>query len=428
MDPLSTVVLTDDVCSPVTYLSGDTHDDSVIEVGEVWNYNCAMAIELPTTNIAIVSAVDRLSNTVTATATAFVDMGFAWLVPVFKQTPMVCPPPDGCPLEGRIKGLGVNKENGDIFVASRADDGGIPDQLLKVDAYTAEIVDKKPTGEGTNPWGVVVNELTNRVYVSNEGTAEVIVFDTETMESLAHISVDNDPNDGIVAHPGRMAILPELDLVFVTVRGDSRIAIIEGLALKDSIPAGGSGPWGIAADPVRNLVYVSHRDSRSFSMLKQSGDTWAAQQGPLFADGRQVFGLDYAPNEDPNLPGRLYSLWANKDSNWFMSIWEPTPDAVDWGLVIDMVIPSHGELDVPGVGGDGVIHNPTTGNVYTANTADDTVVIIRGDGSEYLNVFDVSDDPFPAAVNPSISMIYIGLRAPGALIAVQDTVYPEDAP
>jgi len=49
-------------------------------------------------------------------------------------------------------------------------------------------------------------------------------------------------------------------------------------------------------------------------------------------------------------------------------------------------------------------------------------------GSEYLNVFDVSDDPFSAAVNPSISMIYIGLRAPGALIAVQDTIYPENAP
>ena len=90
-----------------------------------------------------------------------------------------------------------------------------------------EIVDKKSTGEGTNPWGVVVNELTKRVYVSNEGTAEVVVFDTETMDELARISVDNDPNDGIAAHPGRMAILPELDLVFVTVRGENRIAIIE---------------------------------------------------------------------------------------------------------------------------------------------------------------------------------------------------------
>ncbi len=55
--------LTDNKCSPVTYVSGDTGDDHVMGVGEVWTYTCTAAISVDTT------------NTGTFTGTPFVDEG-----------------------------------------------------------------------------------------------------------------------------------------------------------------------------------------------------------------------------------------------------------------------------------------------------------------------------------------------------------------
>ena len=44
--------VTDDKCAPVTYVSGDTGDDKILGVGEVWTYTCATTINQTTTNTA----------------------------------------------------------------------------------------------------------------------------------------------------------------------------------------------------------------------------------------------------------------------------------------------------------------------------------------------------------------------------------------
>jgi uncharacterized repeat protein (TIGR01451 family) len=422
--PLNSVDLTDDACSPVTFAGGDANGNDELDLGEVWTYTCAMPIEYPTRNTATVNALDPRGDTVTDTATAFVEVGRMWLVPIFNFRPRPCPPPDGCPLEGRVKGLGVHLGNSDIFVASREIPGSNPDQLLKVDAFSVEIVGRAPTGAGSQPWGVVVNEQTNRVYVSNYGTGEVVVYDAETLAELARIPVDLDPNDNTPANPGRMAILPDLDTVFIVVRGDSRIAVIQGLNLAQNIPSGGSGPWGIAADPVRNYVYVSHRDSRTFSLLYRDGGEWKAEQGPIFdrEDGRQLFGLSYNPNSDPSRPGLLFSSYA-KDGKWWVTAWEPNRTTL-WGQRDAREVPSGGDLNSPDVGGDGIVVNPATGNVFMANTGDGSITVLGDNGLAYRDQIAVRDDPFPAAVDPGLNTAYIGLRAPGALIKLPDTYGP----
>ncbi len=421
---LTSVVVTDDVCSGIASTGGDTNGDDVLDTGEVWSYTCAMTLPFATTNVAVVDAVDPLGNTLTATATAFVDVGIRWLVPILGLLPERCAPPDGCPVDGRVNGLAVHSGTGYVFVASRAGNGAVA-QALKFDPNTGDIVAGAPTGDGSKPWGVVVNENTNRVYVSTFGAGEVIIFDTETMAEVARLTMPLEAG-GAPAEPGRMAILPALDTVFVILRGGSRIAIIEGETLAGTIPSGGSGPWGIAADPVREYVYVSHRDSRSYSLLYQNGGGWTAEPGPAFdvADGRQLFGLSYMPNSDAAQPGLLYSSYADKDSNWFVGVWEPkksTGDpATQWGQRTPKAVPSGGDVGSTLVGGDGIVVNPVTGNVFMANTADDSVTVLGGDGSTYVDEIDTGDDPFPAAVDPETSRVYVGLRDGGAILALQD--------
>ncbi|MFA5413684.1 MAG: ice-binding family protein [Patescibacteria group bacterium] len=50
---LSDVILSDDKCSPMNYISGDTNSDSKLDVTETWVYTCRMNLSNTTTNTAI---------------------------------------------------------------------------------------------------------------------------------------------------------------------------------------------------------------------------------------------------------------------------------------------------------------------------------------------------------------------------------------
>ena len=63
-DPLTDVELTDDSCSPLSAPTGDTGGDSVLDPGEVWTYTCSQAIDVQTTNIAVVAGTDHTGTVV----------------------------------------------------------------------------------------------------------------------------------------------------------------------------------------------------------------------------------------------------------------------------------------------------------------------------------------------------------------------------
>jgi len=75
---LGNIVVTDDKVSPVTYVSGDTNADSLLQPGETWRYTSTATITTTTTNIATVTGNDGGIPVLTATdtATAAVVVGF----------------------------------------------------------------------------------------------------------------------------------------------------------------------------------------------------------------------------------------------------------------------------------------------------------------------------------------------------------------
>jgi hypothetical protein len=56
--PLSEVTISDDKCSPVTLLGGDTNGDGLLDGDETWSYRCAAILAQDTTNTATAEAVD----------------------------------------------------------------------------------------------------------------------------------------------------------------------------------------------------------------------------------------------------------------------------------------------------------------------------------------------------------------------------------
>lgn len=53
--PLSNVSLTDDKCSPLTFVSGDTNNDTNLDTTETWTFTCSTILDSTTTNTAIAS-------------------------------------------------------------------------------------------------------------------------------------------------------------------------------------------------------------------------------------------------------------------------------------------------------------------------------------------------------------------------------------
>ena len=71
---LSTVTVTDDKLGPVTYVSGDTNSDGLLQAGETWIYTATTVLTATTTNVA--TATGGSSGT-TATATSAVTVEVA---------------------------------------------------------------------------------------------------------------------------------------------------------------------------------------------------------------------------------------------------------------------------------------------------------------------------------------------------------------
>ncbi|MCB0187226.1 MAG: hypothetical protein KDE31_23325 [Caldilineaceae bacterium] len=120
---------------------------------------------------------------------------------------------------------------------------------------------------------------------------------------------------------------------------------------------------------------------------------------------------------------RLYVVYADSGNNWFVDIWKPELNAL-WGREATLRVGSGGNVADIAVGGTGLAVNPTTGNLFNANTADGTLSVISGSQQRVLTTIAIGTDPFPVAVNPLTNVVFVGLRSANALVKVNDTFRP----
>ncbi|MCB9176576.1 MAG: DUF11 domain-containing protein [Caldilineae bacterium] len=75
-DPLASVALSDDTCSPVAgpLPAGDLDSDGLLDPGETWQYSCTTSVAGDTLNTVVASGRDSLGRSVTDRDSAFVDV------------------------------------------------------------------------------------------------------------------------------------------------------------------------------------------------------------------------------------------------------------------------------------------------------------------------------------------------------------------
>ena len=74
IEPLRDVAVTDDKCSPVTQTGGDTDEDELLDLTEVWTFTCTAKLTGTTTNTATGTGKDDEGNTATDQDTATVNV------------------------------------------------------------------------------------------------------------------------------------------------------------------------------------------------------------------------------------------------------------------------------------------------------------------------------------------------------------------
>jgi YVTN family beta-propeller protein len=119
-------------------------------------------------------------------------------------------------------------------------------------------------GRGGLPYGVAVNALTNRIYVTDIGSNSVHVIDGRTNELISNVSVGMKPVS--------IAVDVRSNTLYVANFDSDDISVIDGATnqLVRNIPVGGDKPAGITFNPISNKVYVSNIGSETVSVLNVS--------------------------------------------------------------------------------------------------------------------------------------------------------------
>jgi YVTN family beta-propeller protein len=307
------------------------------------------------------------------------------------------------------KTIAINSDTNTLYVSS----------LTTNSLYVINGVDNTVTTQvavGQTPYGVDVNPVTQKAYVANVEGDAISVIDLTTNAVIATIPLEAG------SKPLQVAVNPDTNKVYVTLHGKSQLVVIDGAAdavIKtiSNLP----GAFDVIVNRPDNQVYVSARDAHYVSVINGATDEEVTRIIP----GGETYALAF----DPSLK-QLYVL-IDPDGPLYLldepigDIYLPLPDLNEQEtpnpnvVIIFEVKPNYdfgrrgyrvaGEAGPQG--GVGIAANPTTGNFFVTNAADNTLTVFDGVSLVTHATLSMDGDPGDVAVNPANNRVYISNRS-----------------
>jgi uncharacterized repeat protein (TIGR01451 family) len=287
------------------------------------------------------------------------------------------------PVGSRPWGVAVNPVTNRIYVTNSWDYSA-----SVIDGATNTVVATIPVGG--NPWGVAVNPTTNRIYVVNYTSDNVSVIDGGTNTVVATVPVGY--------HPVNAAVNPDTNRIYVSNNDNASVSVIDGGTdtAVATVPVG-NWPDGVAVNPTTNRIYVTNHWDHSVLVIDGATNTVVATV-PLGSDPGHV-----AVNAHTN---RIYVESGDSDSDNLSVIDGGTNTLVD---------------TVP-LGSDpvNVAVNPDTNRISLTNHWNDDVSIIDGGTDTLVATVAVGHGPYGVAVNPTTSRIYVANSGDDTVSVIED--------
>jgi YVTN family beta-propeller protein len=249
------------------------------------------------------------------------------------------------------------------------------------------------TTEGTNPYAVATNIVTNKVYVANLG-GTITVIDGATNRVVTELTT------GVMgARCGAVAVDPVTNLIYVTDGGADAVAsngapyvtVIDGSSDTVLPPVSvGNTPRGIAVNTVTHLVYVTNYNDNTVSVINGTNKASITVSAPL------------------TVGANPYAVAVNSVTN-FVYVGNKG------GGTLTVIDGSQNSViqNIPGTGSSpsAVAINPITNKVYLSNGVSNNVAVISGatttTAAALLSQPLAGSDPSALAVNPITNQIYV---------------------
>ena len=280
-------------------------------------------------------------------------------------------------------------------------------------------------------------------YITNYGSNDVSVIDTETNTVTATVNVGNNPTG--------VAVTPDGTNVYVANQGTTgTVSVIDTTnnTVTSKVNVGNS-PWGVAVNPAGTKVYVAHQGgSNDVFIIYTANNTVETRvrvgSNPsgvaVTPDGTKVYVTNSGKS---NSPGKTVTVIDTKDNNNLTTLTVgSTPLGVavnpagtkayvtnagnDNVSVIDItnnkvIGPSVNVGDYP----EGVAVTPDGTKVYVANYNDGTVSVINTATNTVTTTVKVGTGPTGVAINKDGTIVYIANSGtqdiPGHTVSVIDT-------
>ncbi len=257
---------------------------------------------------------------------------------------------DTAPVGTGPNGVAYNAANDRIYVANG---GANTITVLKA----SDPRSTKTLGVGQQPNGIAANANTNRVYVANYGSGTVSVIDGVTDTVNRTIAVGNAPS--------MVAINPVTNKAYVSLHGEGKVAVIDSAGDVTKIDIYSSGPYGIAVDAVRNLVYVATIESYRIVAIDGNTDTflgWAEIRH--MPAGEPVPLRMIAVNPLIGTSGHIFVTTTEADGGWdkFLMLPKGWPEYFARAYAQAIKEPQ-----------EGIAFEPTTLRVFVTSRSDDLV-------------------------------------------------------
>jgi YVTN family beta-propeller protein len=263
----------------------------------------------------------------------------------------------------------VNATTNQIYVANP--DFGSPGGVTVIDGATNNTTNLTV---GVFPGFMVVNPLTDKIYVANNGddaaTSSLSVIDG-AVDSTATVAVGTDPDSA--------AVNPLTNQIYVSNYSGGSVNVIDGATNSTTTVAAGTNPISVAANPVTDKIYVANYNSANVTVISGAGNSTTT-----VAVGTNPISVSVNP-----VTNQIYT--ANYGSN--------SVTAINGATGATDTVPV-------GPGPTSVAVNPVTNQIYTANKTGNSVTVING-ATNATTTIAVGSNPTCVAVNPATNQIYV---------------------
>ena len=264
---------------------------------------------------------------------------------------------------------------------------------------------------------IAVNPVTNKIYVANRSSSDiynnsVIVIDGDT-NSTASVEVGD--------YPIAIKVNPSTNKIYVANRASLNITVIDGVTNSTTTIATGAIPFAIAVNPVTNMIYIANYgntvtvmdgNTNSTSTVTVGTFPFAIEVNPIT---NKIYVANYISNDVTVIDGSSNStttiavgsspvaVAVNSATN---KVYVANQDSQNI-TVIDGSSNSTSTSTSTIIAGDNptaIAVNSVTNKVYVANAGTDNITVIDSVGN--TSTVAVQSLPWAVAVNPVTNRIY----------------------